>query len=86
MRTLITHKGTYKVDFAWAPNNDGSCLIHMVDDRRIPEIAAEFDGLQSIHYFDAPAGRDYEWKGYSKLANIITVREGIVQITLRQEQ
>lgn len=60
-------------------------MIQMEDDRRIPAIAEEFDGLQSIHYEDTEAEASYDWDEFSKLDSIVTVSPGVVQITLNRE-
>lgn len=86
MRTITTSRKTYEVDFAWAPNSDGSCTIQMTDDRRVPVIAAEFDGLESIHYHDGPAEQEYDWTGYTRLVTVLTLHGNVVQIRLKKEE
>ena len=85
MRTITTKKGTHEVRFAHAPTFDGKCMIRMDDNRRIPAIAEEFDGLESIRYADNEAGLSCEWTDYSRVDGIITVSPGVVQITLDRE-
>ena len=64
MRTITTSKGTeHEVDFAWAPTYDGKCMIQMPDERRLPEIAEEFDGIEHIHFVDGEAQREYDYAG-----------------------
>jgi len=84
VQTISTGTKTYDVDFAWAPTFDGGCMIQMNDQRRIPEIAAEFDGIEKIHCVDDGAGQEYDWEGYSRLKSI-TSNNGKVQITLAKE-
>ncbi len=85
MRAITTDRGkTYEVDYAWAPLADGSCLITMQDDRRLSVIAAEFDGLQRIHYADDDSG-EYDLEGYSRLTDLDTIQPGKVRIKLKKE-
>lgn len=82
MRAITTDQGkTYTVDYAWAPLADGSCLITMQDDRRLPVIASEFDGLQMIHFADDETG-EADWEGYSRLIDLDTIQPGKVRIKL----
>ena len=84
MRTITTRTGTTEVIFAWSPTFDGKCMIQLHDDRRLSEIAADYDGLDSITYTDEDAEQVYEWEGYSVLDGIVTASPGVVQITLRR--
>lgn len=85
MRTITTSKGTYDVDYAWAPTFDGACMIQMHDLRRIPEIANEFDMLEKIVYYDSDLKREYEWIGYTRIRDLYSKSDGTVQITLEKE-
>lgn len=81
MPNLETSAGKrYDADFAWAPTRDGACLIRLQDARRLPEIAAEFDGLTEITYTDTAAMRAYTWTGYTRL--ISAARSG-ADVTLK---
>ena len=85
MRTITTKNGTFEVDFAWAPTADGDCLIQYADTRRIPVIAQDWDELDSVHFADGTTGLEYDWTGYSRLANIVTMQNGKIQIKLVKE-
>ena len=81
MKRITTSKGKrYDVDYAWAPLSDGSCMISMPDDRRLAEIADDFDGLTSIHYVNTDTG-EYDWDGYTVLDSVSRLN-GRVQIRL----
>ncbi len=86
MRKITTSKGTeHEVDFAWAPTFDGKCLIQLRDGRRVPEIAAEFDGLEHIHFIDAEAEREYDFDGYTAIVGFFRNPDGGIQIQLERE-
>lgn len=81
MRKLTTSKGlTYEVTTAFAPLYDGSCVISLHDNRRLPEIAEEFDGLTTMHLIDTDVG-EADFDGYNTLMSIMRVR-GEVQMKL----
>ena len=87
MRTITTSKGTeHEVDFAWAPTFDGKCMIQLLDERRFPEIAAEFDGLERVHFNDGEAEREYDFDGYTALVGLIRNPNGGIQIQLAKEE
>lgn len=77
MRTVITNKGSYEVNCAWAPNFDGSCVIQYQDGRRLPEIASEWDGLETVCFIDEEAEKEYTWDGYNRLIFISRTINGI---------
>lgn len=85
MRKITTKNGTHEVDFAWAPTFDGTCMIQYADDRRLPQIAADWDGLDTMHFTDEEAEREYDWEGYTRLTQITTPQAGKVQVTLVKE-
>lgn len=85
MVTVTTSKGkTYEAEFAWAPITRGRCMIRISDDRRLPVIAEEFDGLEHIHMSDPGAEREYDWDGYNRLVSIVRM-DSIVDMELIQE-
>lgn len=84
MITITTSKGkTYPVAYAWAPLWNGNCGIALAhDDRLLSEIAAEFEGLTTIHLHDPdgnPAEIDFD--GYTELIQIQRSADA-VQMTL----
>lgn len=67
MRTIMLDGGkTFEVDFAYAPTFDGACHIRLSDNRRLPEIAADFDGVSRVHFEDTATGA-MDFDGYTKL-------------------
>ena len=86
MNRITTSSGkTFDVQFAWAPDPMGKCMIQMPDERRLPEIAADFDGVERVHYVDESAEREYDWDGYTALDAIMRQPGGAVQILLAKE-
>lgn len=85
MRTITTKNGTFNVDFAWAPTADDGCMIQYADNRRIPEIANDWDGLENVHFDDGTTGLSYDWDGYARLISIVALRGGKIQIELAKE-
>ena len=71
MRTITPdHCNTDTVDWAWAPLGDGSCGICLSDDLRLLSIiAAEFEGVESIHLDDPDVGEN-DFTGYTVLQQI----------------
>lgn len=82
---LTTSKGlTYDVEWVDGPTiTSGAVILHMQDDRRLPEIAAEFDGLESLKRESETQGNK-EWTGFTALQRISRV-DGAVQIALVKE-
>jgi hypothetical protein len=60
-------------------------MIQMHDERRFPEISDEFDELESIHFIDGEAEREYDFDGYTKLVWLIRNLDGSIQIQLAKE-
>lgn len=84
--TLTTSKGrTFDVSWAWAPENaDGDLMIEYSDNRKISDIAEDWEGCSHIHRESETEGnKDYE--GYTVLRIIARQRSGSVQITLQKE-
>lgn len=70
---LTTSKGKdYQVEWIDGPTmTTGNVMLRMVDKRRLPEIAAEFDGLEWLKRESENQGNK-EWKGYTSLQRIST--------------
>lgn len=83
MKTLTTERGSYPVAFAWA-NDRGVLLVQMADPRPLPQVAADFDGLQEITFEDTDVGQTYSWPGFSALEMIQRLPEDAVQMRLRR--
>lgn len=80
MRTIKTSKKhTYTVDLIYGPTFDGTVMIQLRDDRRLPKIAGEFDGLTAI---DVTEGSDVAFPGYDTLALIARSQDGTVQLKI----
>jgi len=83
--TVKTSKGkTFEAAVAYGPTFDGSFLICLKDGRRLPEIAADFDGLERIETRDAGTG-DAAFEGFSALRMIQRLEDGSVRIKLARE-
>lgn len=80
---LTTSKGNeYQVDWIDGPTfTTGEVLLQMMDDRRLPEIAAEFDGLEWLKRESENQGNK-SWEGYSVLQMITKLDDGNVRIVL----
>lgn len=82
---LTTSKGkTYQVDFAGGPTVvSKAVLVQLSDERRLPVIAAEFDGLEWLEKPEdnTPAKR---WEGYGTLTNISRADNWTVLIRLEK--
>lgn len=88
---IETSKGkTFDIEFICSPLRDGSkVIIEMEDARALAEIAADFDGLESVK--KTVSGRNdkavYEmYEGFSKLVGIQRdTASGSVRLTLEKE-
>lgn len=83
---LKTSKGNeYDVAFVDGPSIvSGRVILEMADPRRLPKIAAEFDGLTHLERTDANQGNK-RWEGYTELAAITRQPSGSVLILLAKE-
>lgn len=84
--TIKTSKGkTYDADWIDSPiTNPDVLYLTMADGRRLPKIAAEFDGLTEIQRYSDTQG-DKTFAGYTRLREISTDRTGKVLIALEKE-
>lgn len=88
---IETSKGkTFNIECICSPLRDGSkAIIEMEDERPLAEIAADFDGLESIK--KTVSGRNdkavYEmYEGFSRLVGIQRdMASGSVRLTLAKE-
>lgn len=83
---LKTSKGhEYDVVFVDGPTFiSGDVVIQLHDIRRLPEIAAEFDGLERFERTSESRGNK-AWEGYSDLQRIVRMGDGSVQIALNKQ-
>lgn len=81
--TIQTSRGqTFDVRWCWAPVSDGTMMLCLQDERRLPEIAADFDGLEQIDRISAIEG-DMTYEGYSEMTGISRdAASGDVVVTL----
>lgn len=81
--TIKTSAGkTYDVEWVDASLfGDKDLVLQMTDPRRLPAIAAEFDGLQKIERFDENQG-DKTFEGYTELKSIMRPSPEAVIISL----
>ena len=86
MPTLTTSKGqTFEVEYAWAPAPDGGCHIQLRDTRRTHEIAADFDGCQTLTYTD-PVDGERVFSGYTAVRQITRFDNGRTTVRLKKEE
>lgn len=83
MKTLITDRARYEINFAWATAAD-VLLLQFADSRPLPEIAAEFDGLEHIVYENGESEKTYIWEGFNQLDMIQRLVTETVQLRLRK--
>lgn len=84
MRQLTTDNGTYEADFAWATDQDTLLIqVKIPPEKRLSEIAQEFDGLQHINYINEDVGIPYNWDGFSDLDMIQRLQGGSIQMRLK---
>lgn len=82
MKLTTSKRLTYDVEWIDGPAMiSGAVNLRMQDNRRLPEIAAEFDGLESMKRESETEG-DKEWKGYTELLRISRVMPGVVTIAM----
>jgi len=74
---------TYTVDWIDTVSTSGNVFMQMADARALPEIAAEFDGLEWLKREDADQGNK-TFEGYSVLIGIQRVEPDIVIMTLKK--
>ena len=80
---LTTSKGNeYNVDFIDGPTIiSGQVVLQMHDDRRLIEIAAEFDDLKWLKRESEDQGNKL-FEGYSYLQSITQTASGVVLLSL----
>lgn len=85
--TLTTSRNkTYNVDWIDGPTiTNGMVMLQMHDTRRLPEIAEEFDGLESMKRESENQG-DKEFVGFTVLQRIARVSKDVVLIALGKEE
>lgn len=69
---VTTSKGkTFDVDWMWGPiGNTRDLMLQLKDERPIPEIAVDFDGVEHFHRESETQG-DMDFDGYTILRGII---------------
>lgn len=84
MKLTTSKNKTYNVEWIdVAAMSSGNVLLQMKDERRLPEIAAEFDGLEWMKRESDTQG-DKTFEGFTKLIRISRMA-GLVQLTLDKE-
>lgn len=85
MQIKTSKGGTFDVIFADKLLRNGSkIMIELADDRPFEEIAADFDGLETVTRLDAP-DIDHVFRGYSRLVGMqINEDAGTVRLTLKK--
>lgn len=85
--TIRTSKGqTHQVDWIDGPTiTTGSVVLSLnADKRRLPDIAADFDGLTEIQRYSDTEG-DKTFTGFTRLWSITFYQGGDALIELRKE-
>lgn len=85
--TIKTSKGhTCQVEWIDGPTiTTGGVVLSLIgDSRRLPEIAAEFDGLTEIQRYSDTQG-DKTFTGFTRLWSVSAYGDGAVMIELRRE-
>lgn len=85
--TITTSKGqTHQVDWIDGPTiTTGGLMLTLVGDtRRMPEIAADFDGLTEIQRHSDTQG-DKTFTGFTSLWSITRYQDGGLLIEMRKE-
>lgn len=83
--TIRTSKAKeYKADYLGGPTRSGGAvMLKIIDERRLPEIAAEFDGLDWIERISDDEG-DKRFEGYARLAGIVRVTDGVTMELVKE--
>lgn len=84
--TLKTSKGqTFDINWMWGPVGvDESVNLELKDDRKLTEIASDFDGVEKFERFSEEEG-DMTFEGYTELlsiSRIYTRTSSVVQISV----
>lgn len=74
----------YEYTALWADTAQSGMLhAQIADDRRIPAIALEFDGLDWLERISPEEG-DKRFEGYGRLTRIFFAADGVIQIALER--
>lgn len=77
MKLKTSRNKEYEVKWAGGPTiNNGAVFLEMEDERRLPEIAAEFDGLDWLERISEDQG-DKRFEGFSRLVGINETKGGV---------
>lgn len=77
MQSITTSKGkTFDVEYAFAPTYDGAFTARFHDGRRLPEIAADFDGLATIVLHNGEESCTFD--GYTRLISVMRMDNSVV--------
>ena len=83
MRIETSQNKTYAVNWIdTSITNQNMLLAQFEDSRRLPEIAAEFDGLTEVRRYDENQG-DKTYEGYSMLACVTRIGN---EVLIRMER
>lgn len=85
MKLVTSRNKEYEIDWIDGPTiTTGQVLLQMRDDRRLPEVAAEFDGLEWMERKSDTQG-DKRWEGWNVLTRIGLAADGKMILTFGQE-
>lgn len=86
--TITTNSGkTFDINWMWATDRFGNRLmIELKDDRALSEIAADFEGVQTITKTDSKAPNVKEiYEGFTKLVSLSKENfDGVIRLTLER--
>lgn len=85
MKLTTSRNKEYEADFAGGETfTSGEVVVQMKDERRLSEIAAEFDGLEWMKAENHNDG-DITFEGYQVLRSIMRRKNGSVILTFGKE-
>ena len=85
MKLTTSREKTFEVDWIDGPTSaDGRVWLQIPDERRLPEIAADFDGLEWMEKETAHGGT-VRYEGWSLLSMIKREAEGVAQLAFLKE-
>lgn len=85
MKLTTSRNKEYEVDWVAGPTMaSGTINLQIQDGRRLPEIAAEFDGLAWMRRESKNEG-DKKYEGYSELVSIHRMQNGAVLLAFAKE-
>lgn len=83
-KSITTSQGkTFPVLSVFSPGQENALRISLKDSRRVPAIAADFDGLTSLVYTDDARNTETEYRGFDTLYRVQS-ENGTVSLILKK--